>query len=88
MAAVASVEQNLPTKIKSTVLYNCCIKVLANKGNRNTKIPFPIDPCVKLCCFIFISPILDDKQHNDLLILILIAVFHFYKFPSNDCNDF
>ena len=28
MAAVASVEQNLPTKIKSTVLYNCCIKVL------------------------------------------------------------
>ena len=56
MAAVAFVPQNLPTKIKSTVLYNCCIKVLANKGNKNTKIPFPIDPYVRSFWFIILSP--------------------------------
>lgn len=61
MAAVTFVPQNLPTKIKSTVLYNCCIKVLANKGNKNTKIPFPIGhfasfflPIIKMTSYIMI----------------------------------
>ena len=51
-AAAASLPRFCPTKIKSTVLYNCWIRLLANSGSENQNSGLAIGPRVKSLVFL------------------------------------
>ena len=49
--AAASFPSSLPAKIRSTVLYNCWMRLPTKRGAENRSSCFPIDPSVKSCVF-------------------------------------
>ena len=66
MAADADFPRKLPTKIRSTVLYNCWIKLLPSKGRANLNKPFAIGPSVRLLDLWHISDSLFLDSIQDL----------------------
>ena len=51
-AAAASLPRFCPTKIKSTVLYSCWIRLPANSGSENQNSGLAIGPCVRSLVFL------------------------------------